>query len=596
VNRPPRPPLFGRDTPQASPSEVGVFVPVEEVFPGTEANERTLIEVLSTLSRDDTLFHAARINTLISGPGDYDIKPRQQAALSWLCTTEQIDRINDFARRHKTSGVPAVFFRGQLLELMRWAARYCKNLPGDGTTFDDPAFRERLVKAALIAGTLWGARTFRDKLSADGDIAELRRRALGAMRKGVEEGNLAPHIGVAIGRGLKLFTDYLPRHYPDFAGAFLTATGLTLQQYLGCATSLSIYTVQHRQEGPMFVTQTIAAATTYRDIFPKFFALESQTPEELATTFWSNFDTTGYRTLRERPIMVAADGRGMILDPTFFIERVSIGALFHVAKGKGKAESLKVFTAFGDAFEEYANDILKRMYPHRPGLVDRVACGLEGSDGHGKAFQIDAALIDVPQAVVFEMKAAFLREEAIVDDRPASLIKEIRSKYGAASEKGERGKGVAQLARSIGAIVRGEWVAANGEFADTAIIYPVLVVHDTRLDAPALGHFLENDFRSLLATVPPGKRVAPLTVMTIQDLENLERSVESFSFVKLLEDYSRECPDRMRSLHNYLAFSDYAKKIMPSGFLIDASIGILDLLQKELFPAPPSEPSDRKSA
>jgi hypothetical protein len=31
--------------------------------------------VLSTLSRDDTLFHAARMNTLISGPGDYDIKP-----------------------------------------------------------------------------------------------------------------------------------------------------------------------------------------------------------------------------------------------------------------------------------------------------------------------------------------------------------------------------------------------------------------------------------------------------------------------------------------------------------------------------------------
>ena len=33
---------------------------------------------------------------------------------------------------------------------------------------------------------------------------------MGALRKGVEEANLAPHIGVAIGRGLKLFTDYLP--------------------------------------------------------------------------------------------------------------------------------------------------------------------------------------------------------------------------------------------------------------------------------------------------------------------------------------------------------------------------------------------------
>src|ERR1700738_1829999 len=113
--------------------------------------------------------------------------------------------------------------------------------------------------------------------------------------------------------------------------------------------------------------------------------------------------------------------------------------------------------------------------------------------------------------------------------------------------EGTRGKGVAQLARSIGAIIRGEWTGEHREFAATSVIYPVLVVHDTRLDAPALGHFLENDFRALLGAVPSGRRVAPLTDMTIQDLENLERSVESFSFAKLLEDYSRECPDRMRS-------------------------------------------------
>jgi hypothetical protein len=124
----------------------------------------------------------------------------------------------------------------------------------------------------------------------------------------------------------------------------------------------------------------------------------------------------------------------------------------------------------------------------------------------------------------------------------------------------------------------------------------VLVVHNTRLDAPALGHLLENDFRSLLGAVPSGKIVSPLTIMTIQDLENLERSIESFSFVKLLEDYSRECPDSMRSLHNYIAFSGYAKKIVPSDFLINASVGILDLLQKELFSTPPEKPADSKLA
>ena len=308
--------------------------------------------------------------------------------------------------------------------------------------------------------------------------------------------------------------------------------------------------------------------------------MESQTPEELALSFWANFDALGYKKLRERPIMMTTDGRGMILDPTFFVERVSIGPLFHVAKEKG----LEIFGAFGDAFEEYVADILKRMYPHRPGLVDRVAFGLSGRDAKGKEFEIDASLLDVSQTIIFETKAAFLREDAIVSTDHEKLWTEIRSKYGAATKKGDRDKGVAQLARSVGAIARSEWLGINREYSGMSIFYPVLVAHDARLDAPALGNFLESEFRSLLGSLPAGKHVAPLTVMTILDLENLEKSIDDFSLVRLLEDYSRECPDRFRSLHNYVVFSAYATKIKPSDFLIEASTGILDVLIKELFP------------
>ena len=40
----------------------------------------------------------------------------------------------------------------------------------------------------------------------------------------------------------------------------------------------------------------------------------------------------------------------------------------------------------------------------------------------------------------------------------------------------------------------------------------------------------------------------------------------------------------MRSLHNFLAYSGYAGKIVPSDFPIDRSVEVLDLLQAELFP------------
>jgi hypothetical protein len=133
------------------------------------------------------------------------------------------------------------------------------------------------------------------------------------LHKGVEEGNLAPHLGVAIGRGFKLFTEYLPRHLPDFEDRVRAATGLSVSQYLNCVTALCMYIQQHHKDGPLFITHTVAATTAYKDIYPKFLALESQGPEQLATSFWQDFDKAGCKVLRERPMMVTADGRGMVL-------------------------------------------------------------------------------------------------------------------------------------------------------------------------------------------------------------------------------------------------------------------------------------------
>jgi hypothetical protein len=138
---------------------------------------------------------------------------------------------------------------------------------------------------------------------------------------------------------------------------------------------------------------------------------------------------------------------------------------------------------------------------------------------------MDATLNDVTEVAIFEMKAAWLREDAIVDETHENFLRDIRAKYGALPESGEREKGVAQLARSIGALARGEWLGMNGEYREAQVLYPVLVVHDTRMDAPALGNFLAGEFVTLLGPIPAGKHVAPLTVMTINDLENMESSV-----------------------------------------------------------------------
>jgi hypothetical protein len=120
----------------------------------------------------------------------------------------------------------------------------------------------------------------------------------------------------------------------------------------------------------------------------------------------------------------------------------------------------------------------------------------------------------------------------------------------------------------------------------------VLVVHDALLGAPVYGNFLAEECRQLLNVRPragEGTRgrvnIAPLTVMTIADLENLEASVEHFSLRELLRDYSHECPDRLRSLHNFIAFSPYGTRMYRNRHLAGKTAEILKRTQEALFPS-----------
>ncbi len=583
-----------RPPPRVNSREIGVYVPPEAMFPDLEASETTMAALLGTLGRDAVLLACARLNTVVSGTGHPEHKPRQERAIGLISNEEDLRRINAFAKARPGGDLPTVFFRGQILELMRWAVRCCPAIPDDGTAFNDPAARARLLQAALIASTLWSKRVFADRLSDTFSVDEGRQRALGAFRRGLEELVIAQHIGTTLGRGWAFFSEHFPRHYPAFAKEFLEATGLSVEQYFTCVTGLTTYLPFDRADGPVFHARTVANATAYRDLFPAYLARESLTPEELADVLWDGFAARGYRDLRERPILVLADGRAVILDPVFFSEKISVGPLFHLtATARGdRTKSLALFSAFGRAFEDYSNGILRRMYPDRPGLASRLHCPVTGHDRDGRDFEIDAVVNDVLQVVVFEEKAAWLRDEVVLGDIDA-WIAQICSRYGVAAAlangKKERPKGVAQLAQHVRRILDRNCGAAQPDFAAVEVIHPVLFVHDTRLNAPAYGTFLDADFRALLGSVPPGKRVMPLTLMTIADLENLESSVDQFSMRQLLTDYAAAHPDGIVSLHNFMACDPrYADKLKPSAQLMKDSERLIRLAHRELFPDSPN--------
>ena len=197
--------------------------------------------------------------------------------------------------------------------------------------------------------------------------------------------------------------------------------------------------------------------------------------------------------------------------------------------------------------------------------------------------------------MLFEVKSGLIPENAVLCDDYETLLQSMRKKYSITSESKGRSKlkGVGQLARAVTSLATKKWAANGDEFRAVEFIYPVLIVHDAFLTSPVYGSFFASEFAAHLepdSTLPSGifvkrdMKIAPVIVMSIDDLENLETSVEHFGFRDLLADYSGSCPDRLMSLHNFIAFSTrYRDTMYHNRNLASNALEILDKCGEAVF-------------
>lgn len=115
-------------------------------------------------------------------------------------------------------------------------------------------------------------------------------------------------------------------------------------------------------------------------------------------------------------------------------------------------------------------------------------------------------------------------------------------------------------------------------------MYPVLTVFDVRMAAPGSGQFLNHEFRALLGALPAGVFVHPLIVMTVADLEYLVSGVETPSLQEFLRAYSSADPERLSSIHNFIAGSAFLNKVRPSPVLKDLTEELMQAARAELLP------------
>jgi len=594
----------------------GIYVPISEVFPSVQSNLENFRTLLQELSLTDSLFWCARLNLIISCPSDshrligqdteLDFVKRQQYGIYSLCNKEEISAINDYIRKKGDGQRVAIFFRGQLLELMRWIVLYCHDQPEDGKTFDCPEIRSRFFQVALMASDIWGTRVCGNRFSLENGIEIARQKSLGAIRKCMEAVTPAMDCSRSIGRGFTLFEEHFPNHYPCIKKEFQSLTGLSIEEYYNCLSAMLLHYIVPKINtdwNGIFEISNLGETTLYKEILQKYIALESQTVDELRERVWGNIKEKtknvvntqfyDYKPLREKPILLAKDGRAIILDPFFYSDKVSVGPLFHLTNNRTRDEANRIFSAFGEVFEKYTGDILKRMFPDTPGaLSKRLACNIKGFDKAGNELEIDACLNDVREIVLFEIKAVWIPESEILGDEYEKYLCK-RYVLSDGTNRDRKNQGIAQLARIIRILASKEWLGQNHEFSETHLIYPVLLLHDPFFSAPVYGNFLASKFEELVMpddVLRSGElkkgdvRIAPLIIMTIEDLENLEFSIEYFGFRDFLADYCKASPDRMVSIHNFITSSSkYNQKIYRNKAITAKGAALLQRSIKAVF-------------
>ena len=578
---------------------IGVFVPVSVVFPDLQSEFETFVSLLRSLSRGDVLLWCARLNE-VCGRSDLDHEMRQAFGIKQFFAEDEVRRLREFVEEKGGLSRVAVFFRGQLLELIRWALLYSGDLGGDGLTFCDPQARRRFAQAALIASDLWARRVYGDSLESRDSIATARLRSLGPFRK-ASEGSLAPmDLHQILGRGWCLFGRHMPASYPSFQYEFTSATGFTIDDYYICCCAF-LTSFPHRDfSSSIFDADNIGKNTSAPDLIRRFVELESRNPDQLRSALWLNaerpldprvveFAPFDYTAVREKPILRLADGRAVILDPVFFSEKASIGPFFYVLRAYPESAQ-RLFAAFGLAFEAYSCEILARAFPPLPHpLWSPLECHVQGFDVAKEQYEIDACLNYVDDLVLFEIKATWARERELSSDRFDSLLENLRRQYGVTEDTT---KGVGQLARSISAVAERRWLGNSESFRRARVIYPVLVVHDHLLAAPGFSHFIAEEFRRAL--MPDDElhsghllkgplHVVPPIVITVEELELLEVSVEHFGIVEILRDYSNSNPDRMESFHDYMATGPYSNRIFANRALAAHAIDLCNKAKNRLF-------------
>lgn len=222
------------------------------------------------------------------------------------------------------------------------------------------------------------------------------------------------------------------------------------------------------------------------------------------------------RLFRKKPLLRLGDGRFVVLDMQFLIENASAGLYWHLASNFSKGDREILFSYWGTLFEMY----VQRLVRHYAGTSCQAGVRLASTE-------VDIMIAAESDVVLIEIKAGVIAQDIKGSRDQQALDAELRQKY--VETHDGRPKGLTQLARAAHDLLYRESCHSSDGY-----IYPILVVEDPALQTWVMNSYLDQIF----GDIKPGARVKPLTILLVDELEELLPHIYAgdASWQELLDD------------------------------------------------------------
>ena len=485
---------------------------------GYPDSEEDLSQILHTFNYTEILITLARINLLLQSREDFFISER--CLQENFCSPIWMNAI--CASRELRGNI--IFSRKSTLCLLDKSARisdpYSTRVPD--TTNDA---RKALARCYLIANGLLEA----EPPDFGTDLTEEERNGLlAALIPDLEyriDSSLGPHVKRSMVRSKELLEGLQGCSSFDVNEIFSQATGLSLQDYqylilsiLSVASSLSLEEIVEGSELFVDTQSSPVLAPLYNRLLQHAGISINELASEMETTSSSPGE---FLLWRKYPLVKVDENRIMCIDLGFLLEKLETGVFWIIRdqlekerKGGGK----KIISLRGKVFEDYVASIIKRALSDTKACAERYIIRPIYAQRR-QAECTDIAVYGGDTLILLECKAPLLSAKTKFSGNFCNLHDGI---------KPNAIKGVEQLWSAIQALGHTDTTQRRQvegiDIAQVRKIYPVLVLSDHMFSFPFMNRFLDSEFKRFVTCndLEEHLEIMPLTVLTIEDLENLE--------------------------------------------------------------------------